>query len=101
MLFRSSNLFDRALELRESNSSQIDNLDDFTSFFTPPDGEEASIYGGFSWSYFNEDPKTTEVLRRLKVTVRCIPLDDSGQQQGTCLFTGRPSTRRAVFARAY
>ena len=96
-----SNLFDRALELRESNSSQIDNLDDFTSFFTPPDGEEASIHGGFAWSYFNEDPKTTEVLRRLKVTVRCIPLDDSGQQQGTCLFTGRPSTQRAVFARAY
>jgi prolyl-tRNA synthetase len=95
-----SNLFDRALELRESNSSQIDNLDDFTSFFTPPDGEKASIHGGFAWSYFNEDPKTTEVLNRLKVTVRCIPLDDSGQQ-GTCLFTGRPSTQRAVFARAY
>ena len=95
-----SNLFTRAKKLLEDNSQQIDNLDDFISFFTPPNGEASEIHGGFAWSFFNEDPKTTEVLNKLKVTVRCIPLDEPGQQ-GTCLFTGKPSTQRAVFARSY
>lgn len=95
-----SNLFARAKKLKEDNSQQIDNLDDFISFFTLPNGEASEIHGGFAWSFFNEDPKTTEVLNKLKVTIRCVPLDEAGQE-GTCLFTGRPSTQRAVFARAY
>ncbi|MEE2686170.1 MAG: proline--tRNA ligase [Planctomycetota bacterium] len=95
-----SGLFSRALELRESNSSKIDNLDDFNSFFTPPGGDTSEIHGGFAWSFFNEDPKTTEILNQLKVTVRCIPLDEA-EKEGTCLFTGKPSSQLAVFAKAY
>ena len=36
----------------------------------------------------------------LSVTVRCIPLD-SPDEPGTCPFTGKPSPRRVLFAKAY
>ena len=41
-----------------------------------------------------------EILKELKVTIRCIPLDGDGET-GTCLFTGKPSSGRALFAKAY
>ena len=39
-------------------------------------------------------------LKELKVTIRCLPQDDS-QGPGKCIFTGQPSDRRAVLAKAY
>ena len=41
-----------------------------------------------------------EKLKELKVTIRCIPLD-AEDEPGKCIFTGQPSTRRGVFAKAY
>jgi prolyl-tRNA synthetase len=40
-----------------------------------------------------------ELLKELKV-IRCVPLDVP-EEPGRCIFTGKPSTRRAVFAKAY
>jgi prolyl-tRNA synthetase len=40
------------------------------------------------------------LLKELKVTIRCIPLEGAGEP-GTCIFTGKPSTKRVVFAKAY
>jgi prolyl-tRNA synthetase len=39
-------------------------------------------------------------LKELKTTIRCVPLD-SQDAQGKCIFTGQPSRRRGVFAKAY
>jgi prolyl-tRNA synthetase len=41
-----------------------------------------------------------ELLKKHKVTIRCIPLDRAAEE-GKCIFTGKPSKRRAVFAKAY
>jgi prolyl-tRNA synthetase len=41
-----------------------------------------------------------EKLKALKVTVRCVPLD-APEEPGKCIFTGQPSTKRGVFAKAY
>jgi prolyl-tRNA synthetase len=41
-----------------------------------------------------------EKLKALKVTVRCIPLGGE-EEPGKCIFTGQPSQRRGVFAKAY
>ena len=41
-----------------------------------------------------------ELLKKHKVTIRCIPLS-SAAEQGKCFLTGRPSVKRAVFAKAY
>jgi prolyl-tRNA synthetase len=41
-----------------------------------------------------------EKLKALKATVRCVPLD-AEVEPGKCIFTGKPSNKRGVFAKAY
>lgn len=95
-----NNLFDRALQLRESNTCRIDAPAEFEAYFTPKNEEKPEIHGGFALCHFNDTPEMDEKLKKLKVTVRCVPL--GGQDEpGRCIFTGRPSHRRGVFAKAY
>ena len=96
-----SSLFDQALKLREDNSRTIDTLDEFREYFTPEDKDALEIHGGFASSHFCEDaPEVQKVLGELKVTTRCIPLDQQ-QEPGTCIFSGKPSTGCAVFGKSY
>ncbi|MEZ6057541.1 MAG: proline--tRNA ligase [Planctomycetaceae bacterium] len=102
------NLFNRALKFREENTRKIDSLEEFKAFFTAKtsgqdeSGEEtAEIHGGFALCHFvDEQPATEALLKELRVTVRCIPLDGD-DEPGICLFSGLPSKKRAVFAKAY
>jgi prolyl-tRNA synthetase len=94
------NLFDRAIQLREANTKTIDSLDDFRAYFTPANEDQPEIHGGFARCHFAEDPRTDEMLKELKVTIRCVALGEP-EEKGTCLFTGLPSTRRGIFAKAY
>ena len=93
-------LFVRASALRENNTRNIDSLDDFRAYFTPANEEQPEIHGGFANCHFAEDPRMHEILKELKVTIRCVALAEP-QAEGTCLFTGLPSARRGVFAKAY
>jgi prolyl-tRNA synthetase len=93
-------LLNRAGELREEASVRIDNLKEFEAFFTPKNAEQPEIHGGLAYSHFVESPEMDEKLKELKVTIRCVPLD-GGDEPGKCIFTGQPSKRRAVFAKAY
>ena len=99
------NLFDRSLAHRAANTRTITKLDEFEAFFTPQNAEKPEMHGGFAICHFVEGPKTTEILGKHKVTIRCVPQDDEpGFEQavpGTCIFTGQPTTQRAVFAKAY
>ncbi len=94
------NLFDRALQLRESNTRRVDTLAEFEEFFTPKNPEKPEIHGGFALCHFVDVPEIEEKLKELKVTVRCLPLDGE-EEEGRCIFTGKPSKRRGVFAKAY
>lgn len=93
-------LFQRALKLREDNSTKIDSLDDFRDYFTPQNAKQPEIHGGFAHCHFVDEPEIEETLKQLKVTVRCIPIE-AEEEAGQCIFTGKPSTKRAVFAKAY
>jgi prolyl-tRNA synthetase len=93
-------LYQRALRLREENTRPIDNVDDFKAYFTPKDADKPEIHGGFALCHWAEDPAVDELLKELKVTIRCLPLD-AADEPGRCIFTGKPSRRRAVFAKAY
>ena len=89
-------LFDRALKLREDNSKEINSLEEFEEYFSNEEGQ-----GGFASCYFVEgDQKVLDVIAKYKVTIRCMPLDGN-DEPGTCIFTGQPSTRRAIFGRSY
>ena len=88
------NLFERASAFRAANTRAIDSLDDFRAFFAGDTG------GGFALSHWTDDPAADDVLKELKVTPRCIALD-AEEEDGRCIFTGKPSKRRVIFARAY
>jgi prolyl-tRNA synthetase len=93
-------LFDRALAMREDATTKIDTLDDFKAYFTPANAKKPELHGGFAHCHFVDCPETEEILKALKVTARCIPID-AEEEDGTCIFTGQPSRRRAIFAKAY
>jgi len=93
-------LFERAVALREANTRRIDSLEEFREYFTPGSDDKPEIHGGFAWCHWSESPELDEQLKQLKVTIRCLPLD-AEDEPGKCLFTGQPSRRRAVFAKAY
>jgi prolyl-tRNA synthetase len=93
-------LFTAAKEARESASQRIDSLKEFEAFFTPKNEDRPEIHGGLAYSHFVDSPEMDEKLKALKVTVRCVPID-APEEPGKCIFTGQPSTRRGVFAKAY
>lgn len=93
-------LYDRALKLRNDNTVEINSLDDFKDFFTPKNQKKPEIHGGFASCHFVDEPEIDEILKPLKVTPRCIPLEGE-KEEGTCLFTGKPSQGRAIFAKSY
>ncbi|MEM8865979.1 MAG: proline--tRNA ligase [Planctomycetota bacterium] len=87
-------LFDQAATARTDATVTIDSLADFEAFFA--DGQP----GGLAYCHFIDGPEMEAKCKTLKVTPRCVPLDGE-TEPGECLFTGGPSERRAVFARAY
>jgi len=93
-------LYDRALEHRQANTREINSLDKFKRFFTPKNSDRPEIHGGFALSHFVDCPEVEQICKDLKVTIRCIPLENN-DEPGTCIFTGQKSQGRAVFAKAY
>ena len=52
-------------------------------------------------AHWGGDVAEEETLKKdLSVTIRCIPLD-APEEPGECPFTGKPSSRRVLFAKAY
>ena len=92
------NLFERALKFREDRTRTVDNVDEFREFFATE--TEGGFAGGFALSYFADDGGGEELLKELKVTPRCIPVDGEADV-GDCIFTGKPGSRLTVFAKAY
>ena len=91
----------RARNLREAHTRRIDSRQEFYDFFTPHNAAKPEIHGGFVMAHWGGDTAAEETLKNdLSVTIRCIPLD-SPEEPGTCPFTGKPSPRRVLFAKAY
>lgn len=95
-----SSLYNRALELRQQNTVDIDSAEKFREYFTPQNADKPEIHGGFAMCHWCEDPEVFKILDELKVTIRCIPFDEP-DEPGTCIFTGKPSQKRALFGKAY
>lgn len=87
-------LLKKALKFRDSHMKQIDSKEAFYEFFQ---NEEK----GFALAHFAGDVQEEEKIQKeLGVTIRCIPLDGK-KEEGKCLFTGKKSPQRVIFARAY
>ncbi len=94
------NLFDRAAKMRVENTVKIDNVADFRDYFTPKNADQPEIHGGFALCHFASESDVAELLNELKVTIRCIPMEGE-DESGPCFVTGKPSGKRAIFAKAY
>ncbi|XZE54895.1 proline--tRNA ligase [Planctomycetaceae bacterium SH139] len=94
------NLYDRALQMRQDHTRVITNEADFRDFFTPANVDEPEIHGGFALCHFADEVSLEPLLKELKVTPRCIPLENN-ETPGTCFYTGKPAAKQAVFAKAY
>jgi prolyl-tRNA synthetase len=91
-------LFDRADTARRGATVKIDALKEFDDFFGKD--EESTTKGGLAYCHFVDSPEMNDKLKSLKATIRCVPLD-APDEPGKCIFTGQPSTKRGLFARAY
>ncbi len=90
-----SEMLRRARERREESTVTVDSWDDFLDLF--PEGRSSFVYAHWCGD--------AEVERQIKeetggVTIRNVPLDTQ-PEPGRCIRTGRPSTGRVLFARAY
>ena len=93
-------LYQRALRLQVDNTRRIDDREEFRQYFTAQNEEKPEIHGGFALCHWSEQAENDPLLKDLKVTIRCVP-QDGEKESGRCIFTGEPSTCRAVFAKAY
>jgi prolyl-tRNA synthetase len=93
-------LFERALAFQTANTRRIVDRHEFEAWFTPADQSKPEIHGGFALSPFVDDPSVVRALAKLKVSVRCLPLNEE-RRPAVCLFTGKPTDRWAIFAKAY
>ncbi len=87
------NLYSRANEHRVDNTRSADTWEEFKSLI---DNE-----GGFVAAHWDGTDETEQKIKtETKATIRCIPLDQP-DEEGTCIYTGKPSSKRVLFAKAY
>ena len=88
-----SDLFNKAFNYRETHITEVNSFDEFTAVLENK--------GGFVSAHWDGTAATEEKIKELtKATIRCIPLDGV-EEAGSCVFTGKPSTKRVFFAKAY
>jgi prolyl-tRNA synthetase len=98
-------LFDRAKTMRDSRTVTANTLDEFKQLFpVNADGEDGELSLDslkFVYAHWDGTRETEDrVQKEFKATIRCIPFDGPSEP-GTCIFSGQPSAKRVVFARAY
>jgi prolyl-tRNA synthetase len=88
-----NNLFQKALDYRTEHTTEVNNFEDFKTVL-----EEK---GGFLSAHWDGTEETEDKIKELtKATIRCIP-NDAVEEEGVCVFSGKPSTKRVLFAKAY
>jgi prolyl-tRNA synthetase len=87
------NLYKRAHSFREQHITTVDTWEEFV--------RQLDEKGGFIAAHWDGTADTEEKIKEeTKATIRCIPFNNK-QEAGTCILTGKPSTQRVLFARAY
>jgi len=86
-------LFAKAVERTQSMTHKVESFEEFKKVL-----DEKT---GFISAHWDGTPETEERIKEeTKATIRCIPLNNP-QEDGKCIYSGKPSTQRVLFARAY
>ena len=87
------NMYNKALAYRDEHITPANTMEEFEKLLDEK--------GGFISAHWDGTTETEEKIKeRTKATIRCIPLNNP-QEAGACILTGKPSTQRVLFARAY
>ena len=86
-------IFEKALNFRNSMITRVDTWDEFCRVLDEK--------GGFISAHWDGTVETEVAIKEAtKATIRCSPLDVE-EEEGTCIFSGKPSHHRVLFARSY
>lgn len=86
-------IFNKALKFREEKTTKVDTWDEFLDVLKNK--------GGFISAHWDGTKETEQKIKdETKATIRCIPLD-AVEEQGVCIYSGKPSNNRVLFAIAY
>ena len=86
------NLFKKALTRKEEKTYKADSFDEFKTLIKN---------GGFVWAHWDETSETEEKIKQeTKATIRCVPIERL-EEVGKCVFSGKSSKQRVLFAKAY
>lgn len=87
------NLFNTALNFRNEHITEANSWEEFKTLLDSKTG--------FISAHWDGTEETEEKIKQeTKATIRCIPLD-AKEEEGSCIFSGNPSTKRVLFAKAY
>ena len=86
-------MFDKALAYRDEHITEANSYEEFKTLLDDK--------AGFISAHWDGTPETEQKIKEeTKATIRCIPLDNK-LEDGICIYSGKPSTQRVLFARAY
>ena len=87
------NMFNKAAAYRDAHITKADNWEEFEKLLDEK--------GGFISAHWDGTAETeASIKEKTKATIRCIPLNNP-EEEGKCILTGKPSSQRVLFARAY
>ncbi|MDH7444611.1 proline--tRNA ligase [Aquimarina sp. 2201CG14-23] len=86
-------LHQKATQYRDNHITEVSNFDEFK--------EVLETKGGFISAHWDGTIETEQKIKELtKATIRCIPFDGK-EEKGSCVYSGKPSNERVLFAKAY
>lgn len=96
-----ANYFNQAKAyMNEHMYDHLTTFEDLKAFFTPQNSDKPEIHGGFVRAKCACTPEAEEKLKELKVTIRCIPFEQSNTD-GKCIVTGVETTTDVILAKSY
>ena len=88
-----NDLYNKALTYRNEHITEVNSFEEFKKVL--------ETKGGFISAHWDGTMETEEKIKeQTKATIRCIPFEFK-EENGKCIFTGEPSNKRVLFAKAY
>ena len=88
-----NNLFKKAVDFREENTHHANSYEDFKNIIKNKQG--------FVYAHWDGTEETeAKIKSETKATIRCIPIDNK-KEEGICIYSGKPSKQKVIFAKSY